>query len=72
VLEVRRREKVLQRRRDALARIHLAIGEPLLEILGRQIDVHNLVGLGQHGIRKPLADFHADELLNRVVQALQC
>ena len=45
--------------------------EPFLEVLGGQVDVHHLVGLGQHRVGDALAHLDADQFLDRVVQALQ-
>jgi hypothetical protein len=71
VLQIGVGEKILQRLLHALRRIDFPILEALLQVLGRQVDVDDLIGLGQHRIRQPLAHGHADELLDRVVQAFQ-
>ena len=45
--------------------------QPLPEVLGRQIDVDDLVGLGQDGIRQPFPDLDAHGALDDVVEALE-
>ena len=55
----------------AVRRIDLAGAEALLERLGREVDEHDLVGLVQDAVRERLADAHAGELGDLVVQALE-
>ena len=53
------------------ARVDLAGAQPLLQRLGREVDEHDLVGLVEDPVRERLADAHAGELEDRVVQALE-
>jgi hypothetical protein len=69
--QVGRREKVRQGGLDALGRIDLALLETPAEVRGRQVDVHDLVGLGENGIGQPLADLDADRVLDDVVEAFE-
>src|SRR5258708_34438789 len=48
----------------------IAFAQPALGVFGGEVDVDNLIGLGEHGIRKPFADLHAQQALDGVVQAL--
>ena len=55
----------------ALGGIDLAFLEPFPQVLGRQVDVDDLVGLGEDGIRETLPDLDAHGALDHVVEALQ-
>ena len=69
--QVRRGEEVLQGRVDPLGRVDLAGVEPLDQVLDRDVDVDDLVGLGQHPVGNPFLDPDAGRPLDLVVEALQ-
>ena len=69
--QVGRREEVLQGPLGPLGRVDLAGLQPLEQVLGRDVDVDDLVGLGQHAVGEPLLDLHAGGPLDLVVEALQ-
>ena len=71
LVQVRLGEEVRQRPLDPLGRVDLPGPHPLLQVLGRQIHVHDLVGLRQHVVRHALLDLHPGELLDHVVEALE-
>ena len=71
MLQVGAREEVLQRGCDPLLGIDLPLAQTVLQILGGQIDVHDLIRLGKHRVGNSLAHLHADQLLHGVVQTLQ-
>ena len=54
--QVRRREEVLERRADPLGRVDLAGVEPLDQVFDRDVDVDDLVGLGQDAVGDALLD----------------
>ena len=58
-LEVLDAEEAVQRGRHALGLVHLARAQPLDQRRRRDVDEHDLVGLGQHGVRERLAHAHA-------------
>ena len=64
-------EEVLERDLGAVGRVDLAGAQPLLQRLGAEVDEHDLVGLVEDPVRERLADAHARELEDRVVQALE-
>ena len=64
-------EKILQRGLDPFRRVDLPLLQTLAEVLGRQVDVHELVRLAEHRIRYPLADLDVGRLLHHVVEAFQ-
>ncbi len=70
-LQVRLLEKILQRGLDPFRRVDLPFQQPFAEILGRQVDVHELVRLAEHRVRNPLADPDVGRLLHDVVEAFQ-
>ena len=65
------REEVRQRPLGAIGRVDLAGLEPLEQVLGRDVDVDDLVGLAQHAVGQPLLDLHAGHPLDLVVEALE-
>ena len=65
------REEVLHRPLGAIGRVDLAGLHPLQQVLGRDVDVDDLVGLAQHAVGEPLLDLHAGGPLDLVVEALQ-
>ena len=69
--QVAGREEVLQRPLGPIGRVDLAGLHPLEQVLGRDVDVDDLVGLGQHAVGEPLLDLHAGGPLDLVVEALQ-
>ena len=69
--QVRGGEEIPQRPFDSLGGINLAGRQAVLQILGRQIDVHQLVGFRQHIVRHPFLDLHSRELLDDIAQAFQ-
>ena len=54
-----------------VGRVDLAVPEPLLERLRRQVDEHDLVGLVEDPVGERLADADARELEDLVVEALE-
>ena len=64
-------EEVLERRVDARRRVDLAVAEPLLERLGREVDEHDLVGLVEDPVGERLAHANAGQLEDLVVEALE-
>jgi len=63
-------EEVLYRALGLLRQIHLALLEPLQQVIRRQVDQLDLVGLLDDPIRHRLAHDHAGDLCHHVVQAL--
>ena len=68
--EVARREIMRERALGLAGNIDLAVLEPLDEIVRRQIDQFDRVGLIEHRIRHGLADADVGDLRDDVVQAL--
>ena len=66
-----RREEVLHGGLDPLGGIDLAGLQPLAEVFGREVDVDDLVGHGDHVVGKAFLDANARGPLDDVVQALQ-
>ena len=67
-----RREEVLQGGlRSRSRRINLPSLKPLAQVLGRKVDVDDLIGHGHHVVGNPFLDAHARRALDDVVQALQ-
>ena len=64
-------EEVLQRGVDPILGVDLAGVESLDEVLDGDIDVDDLVGLGQDAIGEALLDLDAGGPLDLVVQALE-
>ena len=56
---------------DPLGRVDLAGVEPLDQVFDRDVDVDDLVGLGQHAVGDALLDLHVRCPLDLVVEALQ-
>jgi hypothetical protein len=71
LFEILAAEVVLKRPRGPVRSINLPGFQPFLQILGREIDVHDLVGLLQDVIGNALLLPGAGELLDRIVQAFQ-
>src|SRR5690349_19990163 len=71
MLKIRIAEEILQRRVYPLHRVDLALAQSLLQILGSEIDIYHLIRLGQHRVGNALANLYTDEVLDRVVEALQ-
>src|SRR5262249_62210404 len=64
-------EEVLQRDLGALLRVDLAGPEPLLQLLGREVDQNDLVRLVEDAVWEGLPDSDIGELEDGVVQALE-
>ncbi len=64
-------EEVLERDRGAFLRIDLAGPQALLQLLRRQVDEHDLVGLVEDPVGERLAHADLGELEDRVVEALE-
>ena len=64
-------EEVLERDLCPLARVDLARLKAVAQLLGRQVDEHDLVGFVEDPVRKRLADPDVRQLENAVVQALE-
>ncbi len=71
MLEVAAGEEIFQGGLNALHGIDLSLLEALLEVFGGEVDVDDLVGLGEDGIGQALAHFYADEVLHHVVEAFE-
>ena len=54
-----------------LRRIHFAGLETFQQIFGRNVDVDDLVGIGQHMVRKPLFHLHAGGALDLVIETFE-
>ena len=52
-------------------RIDLAFAEAALQVFGGEIDVYHRIGVGENRIGYALAHFHAQELFDGVVEALE-
>ena len=63
------REEVVERRRDLVGAVDFPRFQPLYQLVGREVDVHHLVGRGQHAVRHALADLDPGDLLHGFVQA---
>ena len=68
--EIALAEEVLHGAADLVAHIDLALAQPLDQVVGRQVDQLDLVGELQDLVRQGLADAHAGDALDDVVQAL--
>ncbi len=68
--QIARREIVVERALGLLGDVNLAFLEPLDQLLGRQVDDLDVVGLVEHQIRHRLAHADARDLRHDVVQAL--
>jgi hypothetical protein len=64
-------EEVLERDLGALLRVDLAGAQPLLKLLGREVDEHDLVGLVEDPVGERFAHANAGELEDRVVEAFE-
>ncbi len=71
MLEVAAGEEIFQGGLHALHRIDFSLLEALLEVFGGEVDVDDLVGLGQDRVGEALAHFDADEVLHHVVEAFE-
>ena len=69
--QVLRLEEALARAVGHVVHVDLALGEALQQLLGRQVDQHDLVGLLEHAVGHGLAHADARDLLQDVVQAFQ-
>ncbi len=64
-------EEALDRRRHLIGDVDLAGVKPRDEIVGRQVDQLDVVGLVEHLVRQGLALPHAGGLVDEIVQALE-
>jgi osmosensitive K+ channel His kinase sensor protein len=64
-------EEILDRARRGIGHVDLALAEAFAQLVRREIDEHNLIRLLEHTVRDGLADAHASDSLNDVVEALQ-
>src|SRR5262249_23773756 len=55
----------------AIGGVDLAGLHPLKQVFGRDVNVDDLVGFGQHAVGKPFLDLHARSAFDLVVQALK-
>ena len=69
LIQVRKLEKVIERRLNALGRVHLARFQPLAQVFGRDVDIHQLIRRAHHVVRNALLDPDAGRLLHDVVKA---
>ena len=65
------RKKFVERDLGPLLRVDLAGAQALLQLLGREVDEHDLVGLVEDPVGERLADAHVGQLEDRVVEALE-
>ena len=70
-LEVLDPEEAVERGRHALGLVDLAGPQPLDQRRRRDVDEHDLVGGGEHGVGERLAHAHAGELGDLVVERLE-
>ncbi len=56
---------------DALARIHLPRAQPILQVLGRQIDVHDLIGQAEDVVRDALLDLDPGAAFHDVIETFE-
>ena len=70
-LEVLDAEEVLQRRLHAPLRVDAPFAQACDQRLGRDVDEHHLVRLGEQPVRERLAHAHAGQLGDLVVQRLE-
>ena len=61
---------MIERALGLLRDVDLAFPEPLDQLVGRQVDNFDIVGLVEHGIRHRFADPYARDLSHDIVQAL--
>ncbi len=66
-----RLEEILDRARRGVLNIDLAFGEPLQQLIGRQIDQHDLVGEIEHLVGHGLAHPHLADAQHHIVQAFE-
>ena len=71
LLQVLLAEKVCQRRLDPIGGIDLSFLQALAEVLGGQIDIHDLIRLGKDGIGDPLVHLDPGGTLDDVIEALE-
>ncbi len=64
-------EEVVRRRLGGARQVDLARGQPLAQLLGRDVDQLDLVGVRQRPVRHRLAHPHAGDLPHHVDQALE-
>ncbi|EYU02381.1 hypothetical protein PA99_1451 [Pseudomonas aeruginosa PA99] len=69
--EVGLREERIDRRPRLFRHVDLALAQALQQLARRQVDEDDLVGLLQHPVRHRLADLHAGDVADLVVEALQ-
>ena len=69
--QVRRREEVLERGVDPLGRVDLARVEPLDQVFDGDVDVDDLVGLGEHAVGNALLHPDVRHALDLVVEAFE-
>ena len=71
LLQVLFPEKVCQRRLDPIRGIDFSFLQTLAEVLGGQIDIHDLIRLGKDGIGDPLMHLDPRGTLDDIVEALE-
>ena len=69
--QVRRGEEVFQGSLGSLGRVDLPGLHLFDQVLGRDVDVHDLVGVGQNVVGQPLLDLDPRRPLHLIVQAFQ-
>ena len=65
------RKKFCDRARGLLGDVDLALLQPLQQVVGRQVDQHDLVGVVEHAVGHRLAHLDAGDAADDVVQALE-
>ena len=66
-----RRKKLLDRLRRPVRHVDLALGEPLEQLLGRQVDELHLVGVVEDAVGDGLPHGDPGDLVDEVVEALE-
>ena len=69
--QVHRREEVFKRYADPILGEDLAGLQPLDEVFDRDVDVDNLIGIGEDAVGEPLLDLDAGGVFDLVVQTLE-
>jgi hypothetical protein len=64
-------KKVFQSGLNFVFSIYFAFCESFSQVLGGQVDIDDLVGLGDHRIRNPFPHFDAHELFDSIIEAFQ-
>ena len=64
-------EKVVDRPPGLLGHVHLAFAQPFDQVVGRDVDQLDFVGLVEHAVGHRFADLHVRDLRDHVIEAFQ-